>query len=59
MKRRFRQMQPEEHVTLAALRQQVLGLRAIVEVLGRNAGSLSWELRRNSGSEGIYMSTQA
>jgi len=52
-------MQPEERVTLAALRQQGLGLRAIAEVLGRNAGSLSRELRRNAGSDGIYLSKQA
>ena len=59
MTRRFRQMQPEERVTLAALRQQGLGLRAIAQVLGRNAGSLSRELRRNAGSDGIYLSKQA
>jgi transposase, IS30 family len=59
MTRRFRQMQPEERVTLAALRQQGLGLRAIAEVLGRNAGSLSRELRRNAGRDGAYLSTQA
>lgn len=41
MTRRFRQMQAEERVTLSALRQQRLGLRAIAQVLGRNAGSLS------------------
>lgn len=52
-------MQPEERVTLAALRQQGLGLRSIAEVLGRNAGSLSRELRRNAGSDGIYLSKQA
>lgn len=52
-------MQPEERVTLAALRQQGLGLRAIAEVLGRNAGSLSRELRRNAGNDGAYLSAQA
>lgn len=59
MTRTFRQMQAEERVTLAALRQQGLGLRAIAEVLGRNAGSLSRELRRNAGSDGVYLSKQA
>lgn len=59
MTRRFRQMQPEERVTLAALRQQGLGLRAIAQVLGRNAGSLSRELRRNAGSDGVYLSAPA
>lgn len=59
MTRRFRQIQPEERVTLAALRQQGLGLRAIAQVLGRNAGSLSRELRRNAGSDGVYLSAPA
>ena len=52
-------MQPEERMTLAALRQQGLGLRAIAEVLGRNPGSLSRELRRNVGSDGAYLSASA
>lgn len=47
MTRRFRQMQAEERVTLAALRQQGKSLRQIGEVLGRSAGSLSRELARN------------
>ena len=59
MTRRFRQMQPEERVTLAALRQQGMGLRAIAEVLARSASSLSRELRRNAGSDGAYLSTPA
>lgn len=59
MTRRFRQMQAEERVTLAALRQQGLGLRAIAAVLGRHAGTLSRELRRNAGSDGVYLSKQA
>ena len=59
MTRRFRQMQPEERVTLAALRQQGLGLRAIAEVLGRNPGSLSRELQRNANVDGAYLSASA
>lgn len=59
MKRRFRQMQPEERVTLAALRQQGKSLREIGRVLGRSAGSLSRELARNSTAHGGYVSRDA
>ena len=48
MTRRFQQMQPEERVTLAALRQQGHSLRHIAHVLGRSASSLSREVARNS-----------
>lgn len=59
MTRRFRQMQAEERVALAALRLQGMGLRAIAEVLGRDASSVSRELRRNAGSDGVYLSAHA
>lgn len=59
MTREFRQMQAEERVTLAALRQQGQSLRAIGAVLGRSAGSLSRELRRNSSADGAYLSKAA
>jgi IS30 family transposase len=52
MTRRFQQMQPEERVTLVALRQQGQSLRQIGQVLGRSAGSLSRELKRNSTATG-------
>jgi IS30 family transposase len=41
-------MQPEERVTLAALKQQGRSLRQIGQVLGRSPGSLSRELARNA-----------
>ena len=59
MTRRFRQMQPEERVTLAALRQQGKSLRHIGQVLGRSAGSLSRELARNKGAGYAYCSRDA
>lgn len=59
MTRRFKQLQAEERVTLAALRQQGMGLRGIAAVLGRNASSLSRELRRNADGAGVYMSKLA
>lgn len=58
MTRRFQQMQPEERMSLAALRQQGMSLRFIGQVLGRSAGSLSRELARNSTPDG-YNSRQA
>ena len=59
MTRRFRQMQAEERVTLAALHQQGQSLRAIAGVLGRSASSLSRELKRNAGVDGVYLSKLA
>jgi len=53
MTRRFQQMQPEERMTLAALRQQGRSLRDIGQVLRRSAGSLSRELARNARKRGV------
>ena len=54
----YRQLQPEERVTLASLRQQGLGVRAIARALGRSPSTVSRELQRNAGSLG-YASTTA
>lgn len=59
MTTRFKQLQPEERITLAALRQQNTSLRDIAQVLGRSAGTLSRELRRNGGPNGEYVSAPA
>lgn len=58
MTTRYRQLQPEDRMTLAALRQQGQSLRQIATVLGRSAGTLSRELRRNS-TAGEYASSSA
>ena len=58
MTTRYRQLQPEDRVTLAALRQQGQSLRQIGAVLGRSPGTLSRELRRNAKS-GEYLSGAA
>lgn len=50
----YRQLQPEERVTLASLSVQGHSLRQIAKVLGRSAATLSRERRRNVTSEG-YM----
>ena len=58
MTTRYRQLQPEERVTLAALLQQNQSLRQIAVVLGRSPGTLSRELKRNSQA-GTYASSTA
>ena len=56
---RYTQLQAEERMTLASLRQQGLSLRAIGQCMGRSASTLSRELRRNTcGTEG-YVSSLA
>jgi transposase, IS30 family len=45
--RRYRQLQPEERVTLASLTQQKYSVRAIAQVLGRSPSTITRELRRN------------
>ena len=44
MTTRYMQLQPEERVTLASLRQQGHSLRSIAKTLGRSASSLSREV---------------
>lgn len=52
MTTRYKQLQPEERVTLASLRQQGHSLRSIAKTLGRCASSLSREVARNGGAAG-------
>ena len=52
MTTRYRQLQPEERVTLASLRQQGHSLRSIARVLQRSPSSLSREVARNSSEAG-------
>ena len=56
--KRYGQLQPEERVTLASLAQQKFSLRQMAQVLGRSPGTLSRELRRNTGPAG-YASVTA
>ena len=49
---RYTQLQPEERITLASLRQQGWSLRASARLLGRSPSTLSRELRRNRGEAG-------
>jgi transposase, IS30 family len=48
----YRQLQAEERITLASLRQQGQSLRVIGKTLNRSASSLSRELQRNVGAAG-------
>ena len=54
----YRQLQPEDRVTLASLKQQNYSVREIGRVLGRPASTISRELRRNT-SGGQYGSAAA
>jgi transposase, IS30 family len=54
--RRYRQLQPEDRVTLASLSQQKYSVRAMAQVLGRSPSTISRELRRNAQPAG-YAST--
>ena len=54
----YSQLQPEERMTLASLKQQNYSVRAMARVLGRPASTVSRELRRNS-VQGHYASVSA
>lgn len=56
--RTYRQLQPEDRVTLASLNQQNYSVREIASVLGRSASTISRELHRNA-SAGQYSSSSA
>ena len=54
----YRQLQPEDRMTLASLLQQNYSIRAIARVLHRSPSTISRELRRNADASG-YSSYQA
>ena len=54
----YRQLQPEDRVTIGSLKQQNYSLRAIARILRRPASTISRELRRN-GSVDRYSSAEA
>lgn len=54
----YRQLQPEDRVTLASLRQQGVGVPAIARMLKRSTSIVSRELQRNA-CEGSYTNAGA
>ncbi|RZA30716.1 MAG: helix-turn-helix domain-containing protein [Proteobacteria bacterium] len=54
----YRQLQPEDCMTVASLHQQGLGVRAIAHLLQRSPATVNRELQRNTDSSG-YASTIA
>jgi IS30 family transposase len=55
---RYKQIQPEERVTLASLHVQNFTVREIARTLGRAPSTITRELSRNS-SDGVYASKSA
>lgn len=55
----YSQLQPEERVTLASLKQQNFSIRGMAKVLKRSASTVSRELRRNTTDDGRYASVPA
>lgn len=55
----YQQLQPEERMTIASLRQQGASVRAMARTLGRSPGTVSRELARNSSPELGYASATA
>jgi IS30 family transposase len=54
----YRQLQPEDRMTLASLQQQNYSIRAVARVLHRSSSTISRELSRNADASG-YASSQA
>lgn len=48
----YHQLQPEDRVTIASLKQQNYSVRAIARQLHRSPGTISRELQRNASSSG-------
>ena len=44
----YQQLQPEDRMTIASMRQQGSSVRAMARMLGRSPGTISRELARNS-----------
>jgi IS30 family transposase len=50
----YRQLQPEERMTIASMRLARSGVRAAARALGRSPATISSELSRNADAEGAY-----
>jgi transposase, IS30 family len=58
-KRTYQQLQPEERMTIASMRQQGSSVRAMARTLGRSAATVSRELARNTCPSVGYASVSA
>ena len=58
-KRTYQQLQPEERVTIASMKQQGSSVRAMARTLGRAASTVSRELNRNTCPTVGYASAPA
>jgi IS30 family transposase len=47
-KRKYQQLQPEERITIASMKQLGLSVQAMARTLGRSASTVSRELARNA-----------
>src|ERR1700752_142186 len=56
---RYQQLQPEDRMTMASMRQQGSSMRAMARMLGRSASTISRELGRNTLAELPYASHSA
>src|SRR5260221_10531837 len=55
----YQQLQPEERMTIASMRQQGSSVRAMARTLGRSAATVSRELERNTCPALGYASVSA
>ena len=58
-RRTYQQLQPEERMTIASMKQQGSSVRAMARTLGRSASTVSRELTRNTCSVVGYASAPA
>ena len=55
----YRQLQPEERMTIATMCLARSSVRAMARTLGRSAATISREIARNASAEGVYASMPA
>src|SRR5216684_2462364 len=55
----YQQLQPEERMTIASMKQQGSSVRSMARTLGRSASTVSRELARNTCSAVRYASAPA
>lgn len=56
---RYEQLQPEDRMTIASMRQQGRSVRAMARTLGRSPSTISRELARNTDAQAAYSSHRA